>query len=290
MKEQINTELLKLEEELGALDTAVNEITKAGKISENIIENTKNIHEGYKKQLTTIQQLYSEYLNRTYHHTENNIQKIFNHFQEKIADEEKILEKYTELSIRTEDLTHEYLKNITDDNKKQITSLVQSAEKNVNEQKNIAKLHIDNFNQEVKKLLKSHNERLEEEEKLLASYLELAQSTAKLTDHIKTINFEKHFEAMNAKITANTKLQQDNNKLIYTLTQDESSEQILFTVRKIWKDRTIEEVLTKTNKTRKKLTFTNIMVFIIFLMNLIFYVFFGTVFFKFFPHFFEDFF
>ena len=290
MKEQINSELLKLEEELGALDTAVNEITKAGKISETIIENTKNIHEGYKKQLETIQQLYSEYLNKTYHHTENNIQKIFNHFQEKIEDEEKILEKYTELSIRTEDLTHEYLKNITEDNKKQITDLVQNAENNINEQKNIVQLYIDNLNKEIKELLDSHKERLVEEEKLLSSYLELAQSTAKLTDHIKSINFDKHFEAMNSKVAENTKIQQDNNKLIYTLTQDKSNEQILFTVRKIWKDRTIEDVLKKTNKTRKKLTFTNIMVFIIFLINLIFYGFFGYVFFNFFPHFFEDFF
>ena len=142
MKEQINNELLKLQEQLGALATATKEISKAGEISETIIENTKNIHDAYKIQLEKIQDLYSEFLNKTYQHTEENIKKIFKHFQEKIKDEEKILEKYTELSIKTEDLTHDYLKNITKENKDLLLELITEAENNLKEHGNLINLYI----------------------------------------------------------------------------------------------------------------------------------------------------
>ena len=271
MKAQINSELLKLQEELGTLDSAVSEITKAGKLSETIIENTRHIHKSYEAQLDKVQQLYSEFLNKTYHHTENNVRKIFEHFQEKIQDEEKILEKYTELSIKTEDLTHEYLKSITDESKKQIINLINDAGSNLEEQKEILKLYVTSTKNELQKLIDSHNNRIAEEEKILTSYLDLAQSTAKLTDYLKNIDFDEKLDKITQSITEIKETQATTKKQLDDISEDEKLEQVLFTVSKILKDRTNETILAKTKKSNKKMSFANFMLILIFLINFIFF-------------------
>ena len=271
MKAQINSELLKLQEELGALDTAVSEITKAGKLSETIIENTKKIHASYEKQLDKIQLLYSEFLNKTYHHTESNVRKIFEHFQEKISDEEKILEKYTDLAMKTEDLTHEYLKNITEANKEQIINLIDSGSSNLEEQKKLLELYVANTKNELKKITDSHNNRLAEEEKILSSYVELAQSTAKLTEHLKTINFDEKLDKITQSIADIKATQASTKKQLSDITEDERLDQVLFTVRKTLKDRTSETILKKAKKSNRKVNYANIMVTLIFLINFVFF-------------------
>ncbi len=290
MNEQINTELLKLQEELGTLDTAVKEISKAGKISENLISSTQNIHESYQEQLNKIQRLYSEFLNKTYNHTEKNISKIFSHFQDKIREEEKILEKYTELSIQTEDLTHDYLKNNFSENKKQILGLIKDADKNFEGQRNIIDLHAQSIDKKISAVIKSHEERFEKEEKILSNYVELAQLTAQLTEHLKTIDFPERLDKIKKTADDIEKRQKLNEEKINKLSNDETTKQILTKVEKLLKDNKFDEILNITKKQKRKANITNILLTIVLITNMIIYTYGGILFFGIFKDFIEAFF
>ncbi len=254
MKEHINTELLKLQEELGTLNTAVQEISKAGKVSEDLINSTQHIHLSYQDQLNKIQKLYSEFLNKTYNHTEKNISKIFTHFKEKIREEEKILEKYTELSLQTEDLTHEYLKTNFNENKKQILGLISDADKNFEGQKTIIELYAKSVENQITKVVESHKERLDEEEKILSNYLELAQLTAELTEQLRQIDFPKRLDFIE-------KYQKMGHDVIEELNNNKTNDMIL-------------ELVQKQNKKLKK---TNLFLTVFFVLNFIVYGFAGAL-------------
>jgi len=279
MNEQINTELLKLQEELGTLDTAVSEIAKAGKISENLINSTKNIHESYQEQLNKIQSLYSEFLNKTYSHTEKNISKIFNHFQDKIREEEKILEKYTELSIQTEDLTHEYLRNNFSENKKQILELIKDADKNFEGQRNIIDLHAKSIDKKISEVIKSHEDRLDEEEKILANYMELAQLTAQLTEHLKSIDFPERLDKIKKTTDDIEKRQKLNEEKINNLSNDKTTQQILEKVEKLVKENKFSEILDDSKKQKKRSKTTNLLLTIVLIFNTLIFAFGGILFF-----------
>lgn len=269
MQEAINAELLKLQEELGTLDTAVKEISKAGKVSEDLINSTQEIHQKYSTQLNKVQTLYSEFLNKTYHHTEKNVSKIFQYFQEKIKEEEKILEKYTELSLQTEDLTHEYLRNSFAENKRQINELIKDADKNFEGQRNIIDLHAKGVDKKLDQVVAAHEARLEKEEKILSNYLELAQMTAELTEHLKTIDFPERLDGISSKVAENhqtaTKQNDENTKKVIAKT---------------------EELLAKIEKQEKRTKRTNTFLLIILIMNVVVYSFVGYAFFSMFGDFF----
>ena len=321
MIEQINTELLKLQDELNKFDGAVKKIAQAGEITETLLENSENLQKSFGEQLQKIEGLFSDYMNKTYSHTETKISKIFEHFQERLKQEEQVLEKYTKLTDQNSSLTHEFYEKIASDNNKQISYLVNEATKNLEEQNEFIKLQKVDFQSKINKMIESHNKKIKSEQTVLDNYLELASSTAELSKFLKTVDFptklgsiqkqieeakaenNKNFNELKAENNQNfTKSNSENKKRfdkidnsttnIKNTTQaiidDPTGKTTLENVNKIIANDKSAEILNSTKKINSKVKSTRFFVVLIFILTLLFFAFFTFVFFNFFPHFFED--
>ncbi len=324
MIEQINNELLKLQEELSKFDGAVSKITKAGQISDSIIESSKELQKYFSDNLEKINTMFSEFMNKTYSHTENKINELYYHFQERVQQEEKTLEKYTNLVEQNSEITQEYIKKTTEQNSEAINRIIDEAQKTLIEERDFVKLQIENYQTKINEIVNSHNERVKSEQKLLDNYLELASSTAELSKFLKTVDFPKKldelktkqievsekndlhfgkireqntnlgigFEEHNTKTTA--KLEQisaDNEDLksnINKILSDPTNRQVLENVVQLIKENKQAEILKNTAKVKSKIGGTQFFVILIFIFSVLFYAFFTFVFFTFFPHFFSD--
>lgn len=211
MKDKINNELQKLQEELTVLESAAKQIRTASEVSETVVNEAKKIHESYTEQLDKILQLYSEYLNKSYRHSEDNVKKVYEYIQEKIKDEESILEKYTQLTIKTEDLTHEYIKKVIEENKATFDSFAKDAKEKIETQQKKIDVYFQDSGKNLNKLLEAHNNEISKVEQLLNSYLELAQATATLTQVLESVDFPKHLDKINKNVE-NLSTQISNNK------------------------------------------------------------------------------
>jgi len=101
MEDKINQELLKLENELSALDNAVKQITKAEKLSSDVVAATQAIHSKYKTHLNEVMLMYSDFLKKTQTTAENQLNSIFASHQSQIAEVSKILTDYADLAQLT---------------------------------------------------------------------------------------------------------------------------------------------------------------------------------------------
>ncbi len=98
---EINKELLTLQDELSKLESAVNHIAKAEKLSTNVIESAKIIQEDFSRKLEDVIAHYNEYMSRTSSNTEDNISEVSNTLL-KLADEVRsVTADYTKLSQST---------------------------------------------------------------------------------------------------------------------------------------------------------------------------------------------
>jgi len=199
MLEQISLELLKLQEELEKLGSASEQIAKAGRFSADVVESVKSLQEKYQDQLDKIQSLVSEYLNKTYQHTEENLTKLFVSFQERVKEEEALLKHFSELSMQTEDLLKDFVKKVTEDNSKKLQSLAKEAEAIIAKQKKITEDYSKAVEKKIAELTKAHEEKMKTEEAVLANYLDLAETTAKLSQYLQSVNFPSRLDAIEEK-------------------------------------------------------------------------------------------
>ncbi len=302
MIEQINQELLKLQDELNKFNGAVGHIAKAGELSDNLIESSKSLQKSFSEHMGKIEVLFSEYMNKTYSHTEEKINNIFAAFKDRMQQEENSIEKFSQLTTQNEKLSQQTLSKISEQNTKLIEQFVKEAQATLEEEKDYAKLQIENINIELKKITDEHREKLQKEQQVLDNYVELASATAELSKHLKSVNFPKRLDtiAKSVELTNNNiinanekieKLEENDDKLISNtqkLIDDKTALEIFSAVRTIQNDKKPQETLDNINKTNKKLKTTKFLVILIFIFSIIFYSFMAFIFFTLFPHFFED--
>ncbi len=248
MKEKINQELVKLEKELSSLNSAVSQIRKAEKISTEVIDAVKKLHTKYTESLEKVNTNTESHLNESVKKTE-----------------EKILE--------TIDFQKEQAKNIfgnqktqIEESKKLITDLrneiISSGKKNNDE---VQKIIEDNKTQ-VKTLTDTHHKQIDEINSLLNNYLNLADSTNKLSDKIEEVNFPQRLD----KISVN--IGDINNEI----------RNILGHIRDLSEDDSIEVLQKKVRKNNRKINFTIFMVIITFIILL--FLGYEIIFLKYFPN------
>lgn len=316
MIEQINTELLKLQDELGKFDGAVAKITQAGEMTDSLIESSKDLQKSFGEHLNKIQVLFSEYMNKTYNHTEEKIKAIFTNFQERLKQEENILEKFSQLTNQNSDLAQEFIKKSSEETNNHVQRLIDEAQKNFTEEKEFVQLQMSNFQNKVTSMMDSHKEKIKSEQGVLDNYLELADSTAKLSKYLKSVNFpteldiiKKQVEELKAenlksskkidKLTAeNTKFAEKIEKLTNStakinantqkLVDDNTTKDILTKVTKIDYENKEAEILESTKTLKSKISGTKFWVIVILILTILFYASFAFAFFNFFPHFLED--
>ncbi len=300
MIEQINNELLKLQEELTKFDGAVSQISNAGKVSEELIASTKELHKGFGEQLEKIEGLFSDYMNKTYTHTEDKLNNVFQKFQERLKQEEISLEKFSQLTMQNESLTQEFLQKITANSTEQVNKLINESSNTLNEEKDFIKLQINNFRKDIDKLIQEHKDTLKKEQELLDNYLELANETAQITATLKKVDFPKRLNDISGQIDVLKKNLNENTQKIAKLS-DKNSE-ILNNTSTLLKDKTTTKILDKlikasprtelliknTTKTDRKVSSTRFFVILIFVLMLVFVLFSVYVLLNIYPNFFTD--
>jgi hypothetical protein len=268
MIEQINIELLKLQDELQKLKSASEQIAQAGKLSKDVLEMGQNLTESYGDVLKKLQSLVSDYMNKTYKVTEENLTKLFVSFQERVKEEEEILTKFSELSAQSEDILKKVLDQILTRGKKQIDELVAQIKKTLDEQKKMLDSHTKASSEAVQDLAKKHEQTLEQEQQILESYLDLAEKTAKLSKVISDINFPKRLDAIDAKLASLNNRISDTEKELKQTTA-EQTDQLLTKISQVLLAQ--EELYERVEKNRKKIVGNKILLWIIFIINLLFY-------------------
>ena len=268
MIEQVNIELLKLQDELQKLKGASEQIAQAGKISKEVIKMGQDLTEKYRDVLKKLQTLVSDYMNKTYKITEESLTKLYVSFQERLKEEEEILTKFTELSAQSEEFLKNIVKDILAKSKEQIDRLTDHIEKVIQEQKEMLKSFGNKIENTVSDLIYKHEQSLEQEQKILESYLELAETTAKLTKVISDINFPKRLDSVDQKLLSL------NNRIngleeIVRQTNAEQTDQLLTKIGQLLLAQ--EELYEKVEKNRKKIIGNKILLWLIFIINLIFY-------------------
>lgn len=104
MKDKINQELVKLQNELEQLDAAVKHIAKAEKISTDVISATQTIHSKYKTHLNEVLKQYENYLKKSYDQTDTQLRELFASHQKQVGEVSKILGDYVNLAQLTSKL------------------------------------------------------------------------------------------------------------------------------------------------------------------------------------------
>ncbi len=286
MFEQINIELLKLQEELNKLKTASEQIAQAGKLTTNIVELGQNLNEKYRDYLKKVQDLVSDYLNKTYKHTEENLTKLFYNFQQRVEEEEHILNKFSELSAQTEDLLKNVIDNINKENQKRMQELINQLNKTLDEQKKLLDQYAQDNKKSVQQLTDEHKKKLQVEQQILKSYLELAEKTAELTKIIESVDFPKRLNTLDTKLDSLNKKQDSYYENIVKTDQD-NTQQLLDKLETVISNQ--EELYSMIDKNRKKINGNKVLIWLIFILSLVFYAAATTGFLRVFTDFFDSF-
>lgn len=161
MNEIINNELAKLQNELSTLGTAVSKIDQAEKLSTEVVKSVQELHGKYKESFDLLEKETKKYYKDNLNDTNKKVSEIIDEIKKQSENSKKTLE----------DLQSQILK---------------SDKKNT---------------EEVNKLIESHKIQIEKVENLLKSYLDLANSTALLTDKINKIDFARKFDKLYANMS-----------------------------------------------------------------------------------------
>ncbi len=161
MKEKINHELIKLQQELSKIQSAASQLSKAEKASSDVINAVNELQAKYDKSLNKILTLTEEYLKKNNNDTQKSLENILNpHKAELEAASKAILE--LEKTIKK------------------------------SEQKSSDALN---------KLAVGHKQQIDSVNKILRNYLDLAASTAKLSDKIDTVDFPEYLTRISTNIS-----------------------------------------------------------------------------------------
>lgn len=162
MDEIINKELIKIQDELTSLESAAKQIEKAESIANSVITSIRELQGKYTNHLDYITKQVDSLLTQSGSKTETLVNGLS--------------EKYTK---QLEEVT-----GIFEDFHKQTVSMQ-------NQNNDLIKRTVEKTDSQVYQISASHNKQIEEVHTLLQNYLELAQSTATLTELVQKIDFPK---------------------------------------------------------------------------------------------------
>jgi chromosome segregation ATPase len=219
---ELNSELIKLQDELSKLESAVTHITKAEKLSTNVIDSAKKIQLDFADKLGEVISYYNDYMSRTSSTTEDNIAEVSSTLL-KLADEvNKITADYTKLSESTLVLSEKiesinfplHLNHIeikTEEIKSLLADTILTQEAANSDLKSSMNKELDNF-------LAKQYELNDEVKKLNSSFSKNATKEMKEFEEIKSIIASKdiRFEEINKVIEKQNN--QINTLKIYTIT------------------------------------------------------------------------
>lgn len=213
MNDKINNELIKIQDELSALDSAVKQIHKAELVANSVIKTINELQGKYSNHLDYIQKQVDGILNETNSHSEQLINDLSEKYTRQLQEVSEIFEDYHKKTVSTQ-----------------------------NENNDLIKKTLDKTDSQIYQISASHNKQIDEVQTLLQNYLELAQSTATLTEEVQKINFPKRLGSLES---AAVQLNQVQVQLKDDFQAFETKS---------------DEILKNTKKSRRRITTTMIMV------------------------------
>jgi hypothetical protein len=149
MKDKINSELTKLQTELGNLGNAVSQISKAEKLSNELLSTVKEIQQKYDSQF----------------------EKIISHYDSFLAQNSKLGEEHI---VKT---SEKYVSDV--ENTRQALAQISAETQNL----------LNETKDQIGVLVAHHSSQITETNNLLQSYLELAKATTALSVQIEKVDF-----------------------------------------------------------------------------------------------------
>jgi len=178
MNEKINKELVKIQDELSALDTAVKQIEKAETIASGVIKSIDQLQGKYSNHLEFLQKQVSELIVKN----EKQLEKLFENVKEQSEEGEKQSnERLNELSDNLKKQAEEISDTFSQYHKKTVATQ--------NENNALIKKTLEKTDSQIYQISASHNKQIDDVNELIKKYLDLAQSTAELNEEIKQIDF-----------------------------------------------------------------------------------------------------
>jgi len=149
MKDQINQELIKLQQELSKIQTAADQLSKAEDAASELVTAVSDLQAKYSESVAKITQLTEEYLSDNIKNTQTKLDEI-------------LLPHKTEL---------------------------ENTSKAIEELEKTVRISETKSSESIAALVESHKVQIENVNKILRNYIDLAASTARLSDKIDTIDF-----------------------------------------------------------------------------------------------------
>lgn len=174
MKELINNELAQLQKDLENLQSASKMISQAGEASNSVIAEAKGIQEEFSRNLESLTNLYTQYLEAANKQSSQNQLLVVDHVKKTISEQGAVLDKYTQLVETSNSNTKAMYAKAVEDLKK----------------------NSDEASQNVETVKSTYLKQSAETDKLLASYLELAESTAELKGKIEAVDFPSRLDTL----------------------------------------------------------------------------------------------
>ena len=225
MKELINNELVQLQKDLENLQSASNMISQAGKASDAVIAEAKGIHEDFAKNLDRLTSLYTEFLEAANKQSDQNQQLVVEHVRGTITSQTSLLDRYNDLVETANNNVKALYDKAVASQTETIDRLVEESTKKLDAQSQLVKSNAAAaaLNVETVKDLKQSAET----DKLLSSYLELAQSTAELKDKIESVDFPSRLDTISRQILEYTEQQKTANELSSKILEVVKSDKVL---------------------------------------------------------------
>ena len=212
MKELINNELVQLQKDLESLQSASNMISQAGKASDAVIAEAKGIHEDFAKNLEKLTTLYTDFLDDAIRQSDQNQKLVVEHVRSTITSQTSLLDRYNDLvQAANNNVKALYDKAVASQNES-IDRLVEESAKKIDEQSQLVKSNAAAAALNVETVKDAYLKQSAETDKLLSSYLELAQSTAELKDKIESIDFPSRLDTISQQILEYTEQQKSLNE------------------------------------------------------------------------------
>lgn len=212
MKELINNELVQLQKDLESLQSASNMISQAGKASDAVIAEAKGIHEDFAKNLEKLTTLYTDFLDDAIRQSDQNQKLVVEHVRSTITSQTSLLDRYNDLvQAANNNVKALYDKAVASQNES-IDRLVEESAKKIDEQSQLVKSNAAAAALNVETVKDAYLKQSAETDKLLSSYLELAQSTAELKDKIESIDFPSRLDTISQQILEYTAQQKSLNE------------------------------------------------------------------------------
>lgn len=206
MKEQINEELIKLQDELNSLNAAVNHIHKAGQLATEVIEAIRTVQANYGTHLQNVLDYYKTALDETSTYTRDEINML-------VSDHERQVKHLSELFEQTQKLASDF---VSESEQK----LKSTFEKNDLAMDQVY-LHTKH---QIDAITLKHSQFLDEQARLLNEYTRLTQRTEKQNQEFlekqykeNTQRFENTFEVLENKLNKYTEAHQQNVDSMNTL-------------------------------------------------------------------------